>query len=62
MSGGRTGADSLAALQDEQHRVELLPTLRDVDTGGDVEAVAQGVCGRFGALTRALHPIAAVVS
>jgi uncharacterized protein len=58
MSTERTGADTMAALMAEQHRVELLPTLRDVDTVSDVEAVARTSRGRFGALARALHPLA----
>ncbi|HEY3408815.1 MAG TPA: DUF2064 domain-containing protein [Propionicimonas sp.] len=58
MSTEHTGADTLAALREEQHQVELLPTLRDVDTVGDVEVVAREAEGRFGALARALHPMA----
>ena len=58
MSTEHTGADTLAALLADQHRVEPLPTLRDVDTVGDVEAVARTAGGRFGALARALHPMA----
>lgn len=58
MSTERTGADTLAALANDSHRVEPLPTLRDVDTVGDVEAVARSSRGRFGALARALHPMA----
>ncbi|HEY3548542.1 MAG TPA: DUF2064 domain-containing protein [Propionicimonas sp.] len=58
MSTEHTGADTLAALKEEQHQVELLPTLRDVDTVGDVEAVAREARGRFGALARALHTMA----
>jgi hypothetical protein len=62
MSTDHTGLDTLAALQDEQHGVELLPTLRDVDTVDDVEAVARYASGRFGALARALHPMAGEAS
>jgi uncharacterized protein len=62
MSKEHTGADTLAALREEQHGVELLPTLRDVDTVGDVEAVARDAQGRFGALARALHPMAGEAS
>jgi uncharacterized protein len=62
MSTERTGADTLAALREEQRGVELLPTLRDVDTIGDVEAVARDAGGRFGALARALHPMAGEAS
>ena len=58
MSTAHTGADTLAALRNEQHRVELLPVLRDVDTVGDLEAVARIGGGRFSALARALHPMA----
>ena len=55
MSTSHTGSDTLAALRREQHRVELLPTLRDVDTAEDVHKVGQEAGGRFGALVRALH-------
>ena len=55
MSTSHTGGDTLAALRREQHRVELLPTLRDVDTAEDVFLVAEEAGGRFGALARALH-------
>ena len=55
MSTSHTGRDTLAALRREQHRVELLPTLRDVDTAEDVHTVGQEAGGRFGALVRALH-------
>lgn len=53
MSTSRTGSDTLAVLQREQHRVELLPTLRDVDTAKDVHQAAREYGGRFGALARA---------
>jgi glycosyltransferase A (GT-A) superfamily protein (DUF2064 family) len=62
MSTDHTGADTLAALTDEQHRVVLLPTMRDLDTVDDVEAVARYAGGRFGALARALHPMAEAAS
>ncbi len=62
MSTDHTGADTLAALTQEQHRVELMPMMRDVDTVGDVEAVARCSGGRFSALARALHPIAEAAS
>ncbi len=62
MSTPHTGVDTLAALGREQHRVELLPVLRDVDTISDVEAVAAVAGGRFAALARALHPMAAGLS
>ncbi len=62
MSTEHTGVDTLTALTQEQHQIELLPTLRDVDTVGDVEAVARDSGGRFGALARALHPLAEVAS
>ncbi len=58
MSTEHTGADTLAALRHQQRRVELLPTLRDVDTVSDIETVAARTDGRFGALARALHPMA----
>ena len=58
MSTEHTGVDTLAALGDEQHRVELLPTMRDVDTVEDVRVVARTAGGRFGPLARALYPIA----
>jgi len=51
-----------AALSADSHRVEPLPTLRDVDTVSDVEAVGSEASGRFGALARALHPMAQEVS
>ena len=62
MSTDHTGADTLAALTADSHRVEPLPTLRDVDTVSDVEAVGSEASGRFGALARALHPMAQEVS
>lgn len=57
MSTGHTGADTLAALKAEQHRVEQLASLRDVDTLDDVLAVAGRSDGRFAALARALYPV-----
>jgi hypothetical protein len=61
MSTRDTGADTLAALGKEQHRVALLPTLRDVDTAADVREVAARSGGRFAALARALGPLARAV-
>ncbi|MBK8460424.1 MAG: DUF2064 domain-containing protein [Micropruina sp.] len=55
MSTSQTGSDTLAALRREQHRVELLPTLRDVDTAEDVHQVAEEAGGRFGVLARTWH-------
>ena len=55
MSTSHTGRDTLAALRRDRHRVEFLPTLRDVDTAEDVHRVAEEAGGRFGALVRALH-------
>lgn len=62
MSTDHTGADTLAALEAQQHRVELLPTLRDVDNVRDLEEVAAATDGRFGALARALHARSVEVS
>ncbi len=62
MSTDHTGADTLVALEAQQHRVEMLPTLRDVDTVGDLEDVAAVTDGRFGALARALRPLSKEVS
>ena len=60
MSTEHTGADTLAALEAEQHRVEPLACLRDVDTLDDVLAVADRSDGRFAALARALYPVGVV--
>jgi len=60
MSTVHTGADTLAALEVEQHRVEPLACLRDVDTIDDVVAVADRSDGRFAALARALYPVGVV--
>jgi uncharacterized protein len=62
MSTDHTGAETLAALRAEQHRVELLAGLRDVDTVEDVLAVAGAGDGRFAALARALHPMVGAAS
>lgn len=76
MSTEHTGADTLTALAGKgtdpssvtsargphRHRVELLATLRDVDTVEDVLAVAEEGDGRFAALARALHPRVGVAS
>ncbi|HSK34050.1 MAG TPA: DUF2064 domain-containing protein [Propionicimonas sp.] len=62
MSTAHTGVDTLSALRAEQRRIELLPTLRDVDTVSDVDALAQQADGRFGALARALRPMEEDVS
>lgn len=55
MSAATTGADTLAALRQECHRVELTATLTDVDTLDDVVLAASGD-GRFASLARVLLP------
>lgn len=55
MSLATTGADTLAALRAECHRVELAPALTDVDTLDDVLLAASGD-GRFARLARVLLP------
>jgi glycosyltransferase A (GT-A) superfamily protein (DUF2064 family) len=58
MSTPRTGADTLAALQNRGLTVARLPVLRDVDTVADAWAVA-GYCrptSRFATTVRAHAP------